>query len=411
MTLTNSERLERRVLLLMTLVQFISIWDFMIIMPLGPDIAHALHIDTGHVGWISGSYSISAAIVGILSARYLDRFDRRSVLLFSLSGLMVSTSAMILADTMGQMIAVRMITGVFGGPMVGSSLAIIADVFPENRRGEALGKVFGSFSIAAVLGVPLGLEIAQYFGWWAPFIAISVMALVAITTIRIHLPSMRHHLDNRDPTKPYSLWGSLRHNPAAIPACILIGTSTFAAFMIIPNISAHIQQNMGYPRALLGVLYFAGGGAAFFSMRFAGKQSDRIGYAKTCLYATFGIWAAIFIEFYLQWKAFPIIAFFILFMITMSTRNVTSNALVSKIPRPHERAGFMSLMSAVQHLTAGMGAGFTTLLLTEAPDGHLFGMQEVALISMITFVITPWMMFRIERILRKRHVQPTPTLY
>src|SRR5579884_348300 len=153
MSLANTERFERRVLVLMALAQFINIWDFMIVMPMGPDFARALHIDTGHIGWIAGSYTLSAAVVGLVTARLLDRFDRRAVLMTALLGLTLSTLAMIAAHSLAQLIAIRMVTGMFGGPVMASSLAIIADVFPEQRRGEAIGKVFASFSVASVVGV------------------------------------------------------------------------------------------------------------------------------------------------------------------------------------------------------------------------------------------------------------------
>lgn len=397
---TDTARLERRVLLLMALVQFINIWDFMIIMPMGPDFARALGISTDHIGWISGSYSLTAAIVGLLSARFIDRFDRRSVLLFSLTGLTVSTLAMTLASSFIDLLAIRMLTGMFGGPVVACSLAIIADVFPESRRGEAMGKVFGSFSIAAVLGVPVGLELAQFFSWQAPFIAVSLVAAVTVITIRAQLPPMRRHLETKHISP--SVFASLRTNKAMLPAIFLMATSMFSLFMIIPNISAHVQQNMNYPRAWLGLLYFCGGAAAFFSMRYAGKQSDRIGYAKTALWGTIGLAICVYVGFYAQIMAVPVLAIFILFMITSSTRNVTSNALISKIPEPRERAGFMALLSAVQHSSCGLGAMYSTTLLYETEDGRLGGMDTLAMISIILFMVMPWMMYRIERILRGR---------
>lgn len=398
----DSFRFERRVLVLMTLVQFINIWDFMIVMPMGPDFARALDIGTGHIGWISGSYSISAAIVGLLAARFLDRFDRRAVLLFCLSGLAIATAATALAETLTQLIAVRIVTGIFGGPVVACSLAVIADVFPEHRRGEAMGKVFGSFSLAAVLGVPVGLELAHRFSWWTPFVAVAAVAVIAVLVIRAQLPPIRHHLDHARALEPVSVFVSLRHNKAMIPACILIATSMFSLFMIIPNISAHVQQNMGYPREWLGWLYFWGGAAAFFSMRYAGRQSDRIGYARTNLYATLGLGLCVYVGFYAQVMAVPVLVIFILFMITSSARNVTSNALISKIPQPQERAGFMSLLSAIQHLTCGLGATASTLLLRETSEGRLAGMENVSLLSMLLFAVMPWMMFRIERVLKGR---------
>jgi len=397
----DTKRFERRVLLLMAMVQFTNIWDFMIVMPLGPDFARSLNIDAGHIGWIAGSYSISAAITGLLIARYLDRFDRRSVLLFNLSGLMVTTLSMTMASTLTQLIAVRIITGIFGGPTIASSLAVIADVFPESRRGEAMGKVMGSFSIASVIGVPLGLEIARMFGWWAPFVVVSVFAAITVTTIRIYLPPMRHHLDRAGAAMP-TLFTSLRHNAAVLPALIMTAAAMFASFLIIPNISAHVQQNMGYPRAWLGLLYFCGGSAAFFSMRYAGKQSDRIGYAKTALYALIGLWITLYIGFYAQIHAVPVLVVFVAFMITMSTRNVTSNALVSEIPRPQERAGFMSLISAAQHLMAGAGAMCSTFMLKGTADGRLAGMDKVTLIAMAGFGLSVWMMFKIEKVIDKR---------
>lgn len=397
----DTSRFERRILLLMAMIQFINIWDFMIVMPMGPDFAKALAIDTGHIGWIAGSYSISAALVSIFAARFIDRFDRRSVLLFSLTGLMVSTMAMVLANSLAQLIAVRALTGMFGGPVIASSMAVIADVFPEQRRGEAVGKVFGSFSIAAVLGVPLGLEIAHHFGWWAPFMAVSAVALATLLTIRLYLPPMRKHLEHGAAMASFR-FSSLKGNTAAFLAVVMIITGLFGAFLIIPNISAHVQQNMHYPRDWLGLMYFVGGGAAFFSMRFAGKESDRIGYAKMSMVATIGLWLTLYAGFYAQWQEVPVLLTFILFMITMSTRNVTINALLSKIPKPQERAGFMSLISAVQHLMAGAGAAASTLMLTETPEHRLAGMDHVALLAMLSFGISAVVMFRIEKEVRAR---------
>ena len=399
MTSSEDRNIERRVLWQMAMVQFINIWDFMILMPLGPDFASQLHVDTSHFGWIVGSYSVSAAFVGVVSARFLDRFDRRSVLLFNLCGLTLSTLSMVVANNLAELIVVRMITGMFGGSMIASSLAIIADVFPEARRGEAIGKVFASFSIASVLGVPLGLEIAHRFGLRAPFFVISLVAALTLISIYMYLPSMRKHLEHVN-VKNTHLFSSLQHNKAAIPAFIMIATGLFGAFLLIPNLSAHVQQNMGYPRDGLGLLYFCGGSAALVSMRVVGKISDKIGYAVASSYATAVLFIAVFVGFYAQMHSVPVLAIFILFMIGMSTRNVTINALISKIPKPEERAGFMSLVSAMQHLTTGVGSFFSTMLLTETTNHKLAGMDNVALIALAAFGLSTLLMFRVEKLVK-----------
>lgn len=398
----ETRQFERRVLLLVALVQFINIWDFMLVMPLGPDFSRALGVDVANLGWIAGSYSIAAAVVGLLAARYIDRFDRRAVMLFCLSGMAVTTLAMVLADTITDLITLRALTGAFGGPVIASSMAIVADVFPDNRRGEAVGKVFASFSLAAVLGVPVSLEIAHYYGWWAPFVAVSAVAVVTMFILYRYLPPMRAHLDGHTGgTLSFSFLSGIR-NPAMVSAAVLTAFSTFAAFLLIPNISAHVQQNMGYPRAWLGFLYFCGGGAAFFSMRVVGRRSDRFGYARSCGLATVILWGCVWLWFYRQVGSIPAPMYFIFFMICMSTRNVTSNALISKIPLAHERAGFMSVMSSVQHLMSGVGAMASTLLLVETADGRMQGMEQVALLAMLAFTVMPLAMFHIEKILASR---------
>ena len=72
----------------------------------------------------------------------------------------------------------RVIAGAFGGPATSLSLSIIADVVPPARRGRAMGAVMGAFSIASVLGVPLGLWLARLGGWRMPFLVVAGFGVV-----------------------------------------------------------------------------------------------------------------------------------------------------------------------------------------------------------------------------------------
>ncbi len=47
-------------------------------------------------------------------------------------------------------------------------LTIVSDVFPESRRATAMGVVMSSFSVASIVGIYVGLEIAEHFGWRGP---------------------------------------------------------------------------------------------------------------------------------------------------------------------------------------------------------------------------------------------------
>src|SRR5438105_12040570 len=186
------------VVLLIGAVQFVNILDFLLVMPLGPDFASALSVPTSRLGYVGGSYTAAAALSGLGSAFFLDRFDRRKALAVAMLGLVVGTAAGGFATGLGTLMAARVLAGLFGGPATSISFSIIADAVPPERRGRAMGAVMGSFSVASVIGVPVGLELARQGGWSLPFFAVAGMgALVAAAAI-FFLPPLRLHLVSAD---------------------------------------------------------------------------------------------------------------------------------------------------------------------------------------------------------------------
>src|SRR5262245_43552158 len=121
---------ERFIVFLVGAIQFVNVLDFMMVMPLGPDFARALGIPTAHLGIIGGSYTAAAAVSGIIAARFLDRFDRRSALAVAIFGLVAGTAAGALAQGMRSLVLARVVAGAFGGPATSIALSIIADVVP-----------------------------------------------------------------------------------------------------------------------------------------------------------------------------------------------------------------------------------------------------------------------------------------
>src|SRR5437660_7381767 len=82
---------ERWLLLLLAAVQFTHIVDFMILMPLGPQLMRDLHIGPGRFSSLVAAYTISSGVVGLLTAPFIDRFDRRKLLLIAYGGFIFGT--------------------------------------------------------------------------------------------------------------------------------------------------------------------------------------------------------------------------------------------------------------------------------------------------------------------------------
>ena len=128
---------ERALILIVGTIQFINIVDFMMVMPLGPDFAHALGIATSNIGILGASYSAAAAISALLVVGVLDRYDRRTVLTISMLGLAAGTAAGAFATDMNSLLAARILAGVFGGPATAMAITLIIDQVAIERRGRA----------------------------------------------------------------------------------------------------------------------------------------------------------------------------------------------------------------------------------------------------------------------------------
>ena len=161
---------EGSVLFLLAAVHFANLVDFMMVMPMGPDFARALGIPMSDLGLIGGAYTASAFVVGLLGARFLDRWPRRQALVVAATGLGLATVAGAFAWSAGSLIAARMAAGAFGGLAGTLCFSIVVDLVPNERRGKAMAVVSSGFSLSSIAGVPLGLELARRGGWRAPFI-------------------------------------------------------------------------------------------------------------------------------------------------------------------------------------------------------------------------------------------------
>lgn len=387
---------EGRMLFLVSAVQFVNILDFMIVMPLGPDFAKALAIPVSKLGLIGGSYTAAAALSGLVSSQFLDRFDRRSALAVTMFGLVVGTACGGLATGLPTLMLARVLAGAFGGPATSLALSVVADVIPPLRRGRALGLVMAAFSVASVLGVPAGLELARWGGWRLPFFGVAALGVVVATSAIFFMPPLRLHL-SRGRSQTHTSVATFLREPTVLLSLGATFTVMMASFSVIPNLSTYIQHNLGYPRSRLGLLYLVGGSVSFIAMQVVGRFVDRLGSSFMGGLGTVLFVALLFVVFVMQVPWFPVMGFFVVFMTSMAFRNVALNALTSRVPASHERARFMSLQSAVQHVASATGAISSALCLRELPDHRLQGMATVATISIALGLALPVLLGIVER--------------
>jgi predicted MFS family arabinose efflux permease len=295
----------------------------------------------------------------------------------------------------------RVIAGAFGGPATSISLSIIADVIPPQRRGRAMGIVMGAFSLATIAGLPAALELARLGGWRTPFFAVAGMGLFVVGAAIFAMPSLRFHLTSQDRTNAQSpLWQFLSQRPVMLSLLATI-TTMMAAFAIVPNISSYVQGNRGYPREQLGALYLAGGSVSFLAMRLMGGYVDKLGAGRVSAIGTVGFIGVLATGFVYE-LPIPVMSIYIGFMTSMAFRNISMTTLSTRVPLAHERARFLSLQSAAQHIAASIGAVLSAHLLTERANRTLEGMPLVASVSIGLSFFLPPLLWLVERELQAR---------
>jgi predicted MFS family arabinose efflux permease len=399
-------KLERRVVLLVTLIQLVNVLDFVMVMPLGADFAMALSFSESKLGLVGGSYTLSAAIVGLASSRFLDRYDRRSALTVAMIGLVAATAAGGFATGLPSMMAARIAAGAFGGPATSLSLAIVADVVPPERRGKAMGTVMAAFSIASVIGVPAGLYVAELGSWRTPFFSLAVLGLLVTLYAARALPSLRGHLEGVRGPATSTL--ELVRRPEVTMMLGAVAAMMLSAFMIIPYIRSFLQNNHHYPEAGIKYLYLVGGVASFVVVRYTGRVVDKVGSTPVAAVGTFLICCCLVIGFLPARPVLPVMLVFSVFMCTASLRGVPLSALSSKLAAPHERAQYMSLQSAMQHIAASVGAIGASWILTTAPDQSLQHIDVVIFLSIGLATLMPILLWRVERRMRARGATGSP---
>lgn len=378
-------------LLLLGGVHFVNLVDFMMVMPMGPDFAASLGIPMSQLGWVGGAYTGAAFLVGLAGARLLDRFSRRAALTAAAAGLGAATAAAAFAPDFRALLLARAAAGACGGLAGTLCFSIVVDLVPDSRRGRAMAVVSSGYAIASILGVPLGLELARRGGWRAPFLIVGGAILALAAACRWALPPLAAHLESDEPEPPLRLGEGLFLSFSAFGLAIL------GNFLLIPNLSAFLQFNLGYPRENLGWLYFAGGLSSLAAMRLAGVWSDRSG-ALPCVAASSVVTAASLALGIHEPAYLHPVMFYGLFMSANAARWVTIYSLASRLPPPRARARFLSAQAAAGHAFSGLGSSASTRFLTADASGRLVGMPGLAMAAAVMGLLVPLVVKRLETI-------------
>lgn len=397
MPTSNFDTQKKEQLFLLTLagIQFTHILDFMIMMPLGPQLIRVLHLSTNEFGLLLSSYTFTAAASGLFAAAYVDRFDRRKLVLTLYVLFILATLCCGLATNYGFLLIARALAGAFGGILGAMVQTMVADVVPFERRGNAMGTIMAAFSLSTVAGVPLGLFLAEKLpalGWRAPFFFIVVLSLVFLVIGYRMLPSLTAHLQRPRTGNVFQQIIAVAREPDHLKAYLFVSLMMMTGFSVIPYIALYYTSNVGMTESFITVIYLTGGVATFFTSRLIGKLADRHGKLRTFRWVGFAAFVPILVTTHLvpvPW--WVVLMNSTVFFILVPGRAIPGMAMVTAAAAPHVRGTFMSLASSVQMLSSGLASLVAGMIITRTPAGQVEHFNIVGYIAVGCGLLSLWM--------------------
>ncbi|MBU3567050.1 MFS transporter [Polynucleobacter alcilacus] len=391
----ETKKRERYFLFSLAGIQFTHILDFMIMMPLGPEFIRVLNINTHQFGLLLSSYTFAAAAAGIFATYYIDRFERRQLLLTLYAFFIIATLACGFAPSYETLFIARAFAGAFGGILGSLVQTIVADSIPFERRGKALGTVMAAFSVSTVAGVPLSLFLANhitFLGWRAPFLFIGLVSTLILYIGYRHIPKIAGHLDHVHEGSRFSQILNIMRAPQNLKAFLFMALIMITGFSVIPYIALYFTTNVGINNSYIPLIYLFGGVATLLSSRFIGQMADR--YGKVTVFKVLAIISLIPLIVTTNLPVTPLWIVLInstTFFVLVSGRMIPAMAMISQVVEPKIRGTFMSLIGSVQMLGSGMASVVAGMIVTIGPDGMMEHYNLVGYGAAVCGLLTFWL--------------------
>jgi predicted MFS family arabinose efflux permease len=393
------------VIAILALLSFTVVLDFMVLSPLGAILLEKLNITTKQFGLVVSAYAFSAGGAGLLTAGFADKFDRKKLLMFFYTGFILGTVLCAIAPTYHLLLAARIITGIFGGVIGSISFAIITDLFKMEVRGRVMGFVQMAFAASQVLGLPIGLLLANRFGWHAPFWMIAGAGTVLGVVIYLKFKPVDKHLHLKNDRNAFQhLWKTIAR-PDYAKAFLATTLLATGGFMLMPFGSAFSINNLGITLAQLPLLYLITGAFSIIFGPLTGKLSDKIG--KFNIFCVGSVISISMVAIYTHLGVTPLwelITLNVILFVGISSRMIASSALLTAVPDPQDRGAFMSINAATQQISGGIASMIAGMIVVQTPSGYLERYDILGYVVIGSMLVAVWMLYYLnKRVQHKLH--------
>ncbi|BBX99237.1 MFS transporter [Mycobacterium lacus] len=179
------------VLLVAAFGAFLAFLDSTIVNVAFPDIQRYFHSDITDLSWVLNAYNIVFAAFLVASGKLADLLGRKRVFIYGVVLFTVASGLCAIADSVGQLVAFRVLQGVSAAVLVPASLGLVVEAFPAERRAHGVNLWGAAGAIAAGLGPPIGGALVEALNWRWVFLVNLPLGVLAMLAARRALVESR----------------------------------------------------------------------------------------------------------------------------------------------------------------------------------------------------------------------------
>ncbi|MCH7320436.1 MFS transporter [Solibacillus sp. MA9] len=252
-------------ILTLTLLTFVLGTSEFVIVGILTDISSSFQITNAKAGTLVSAFAITFAIATPLVMSATSHFPKRNWMLFLIGTFIALNALCVISTSYIMFLTLRILTAIVTGVLISLAMIVASETMPIEKRGIAISFVFGGFTLANVVGVPLGIVIAERYGWNATFILTTLLGSLAFLASFSFLPNKLSQVRSSILDQ-----FSLLANPRILMA-FFIPALGFGATYTVFTYLVPILNGMGAPENSISLILFGYGFISIFSNILAGK--------------------------------------------------------------------------------------------------------------------------------------------
>lgn len=152
------------------------------------EVAADMKIAISVAGSLVSAFALSFAIGTPIFTALFSRFSKRPLILALIGVFIAGNMITAISGSYGLLLASRVVTAVVTGVLIALAMAVASETMPLEKRGPVISIIFTGFTVASVLGVPLGTYIGQWGGWHLSYWFTTLLGVVSLMASLATIP-------------------------------------------------------------------------------------------------------------------------------------------------------------------------------------------------------------------------------